>query len=221
MTGFKINFTEEPSPRVKEALLRNRRNRQTANISHSKRIGRTEFLMEATTFEGHALWNDQLLKPLMLDRHWISDGPSICAGYLDEMPVQFVLRWWLIHSRWVCLFEPTSTVVDYRLIDAWFGLNMPRVADGGKLKLRTDASNFVNILHDCAPVRKDFTVRKFSAISSLVAAAILAFANLGFVRTPSKAQTHLTPVKSQDDKKRLAEEKRKRKAAKVAALTKG
>lgn len=99
-------------------------------------------VVEATSFEYHQLWKDWEDKST-----WKSNnsGYGQVIGYLDSRPVFLSLRTAIIVGQKVLFIEPTSEVVDWKLIDTWLLVNLPETAMIDKRINRTDAMNFTNV----------------------------------------------------------------------------
>lgn len=100
-------------------------------------------VVEATSFEYHQLWKEWDDKD-----SWFTNlsGFGQVIGHLDSRPVFLSLRTAIIEGQKVLFIEPTSEVVDWKLIDTWLLVNLPETAMIDKRINRTDAMNFINIL---------------------------------------------------------------------------
>lgn len=106
------------------------------------------------SFSSHMLWLEHHYKAEELGftkYTWKSDNSGLLetVGFLDEMPVCISLHKAEVEGQLLLFVEPTSTVVDHRLIRLWYDRNLPKTAfrkDGYVNK--TDAMNFSNVLRD-------------------------------------------------------------------------
>jgi hypothetical protein len=98
-------------------------------------------IVEANRFEQHCLW----------ERYTQNDGAAwqentmgygVRVGDLNDMPVFLSLTTANVNGKKILFIDPTSMVVDHRLIEAWIGRVLPGVN-------KTDATNF----HVVAPPR--------------------------------------------------------------------
>lgn len=102
------------------------------------------FVVEATRFEQHALW--QSYHPAV---NWgqINSGRGFQIGTLADMPVVIGLTWAIIDGQRVMFVEATSQVVDYRMVEAWLEANCQPMWDQGHRIARCDTTNFHLCLH--------------------------------------------------------------------------
>lgn len=109
----------------------------------------TEFLegvigvIEANSFEKLCLWQERGSKAAWKEN---PAGYSEVIGYLDDMPVCISLFTITVDGHKLLFFDPTSQVVDHRMIDQWLEENLPKSAfktDGWINK--TNAMNFHNV----------------------------------------------------------------------------
>lgn len=101
-------------------------------------------VVEATNFEYSKLWEAWEEKD---DWKSISGGYGVTIGRIDSRPVFISLRTAIIHGHKVLFIDPTSEVVDWKLIETWLLVNLPESAMEGKRVNTTDATNFRNIFH--------------------------------------------------------------------------
>ncbi len=83
---------------------------------------------------GHS-WNE--------DR--MNSGINCILGFCDKMPVAVTFTFAIIKGHKIMFIDPTSQVVDYRIIDKWLKKRMPKSAYVNKHVNRTDVGNFHNI----------------------------------------------------------------------------
>lgn len=112
----------------------------------------TEFLagvvgvVDANSYEKLCLWQEyhEGHKKEWKQR---SDGLLEIVGHLDDMPVCLNLTTAEVDGHKLLFIDPTSQVIDYRMIDKWLIDNLPRTArklDRDYIN-RTDAMNFHNV----------------------------------------------------------------------------
>jgi hypothetical protein len=113
---------------------------------------------EVTNYEKHMLWMEYSKEALAFGLtsdakftryEWKAGGHGLgeTVGYLADMPVHMTLWCDTIDGQKILFYEPTSMVVDNRMIQAWLEDNLPKTAfraDGYINK--TDAMNFCNVL---------------------------------------------------------------------------
>jgi hypothetical protein len=85
-----------------------------------KTFQETEVVCIATTEERHYLWKDN-------HEQWEDDstGDAEILGNLEGMPVVIARTWGKVNGKMVMFIEPTSQVVDYRMIDKWIEDTLP------------------------------------------------------------------------------------------------
>jgi hypothetical protein len=106
------------------------------------RLGATVFVVEATSFEQSALWQQH-----HEEWPWEQDNPGwlVTCGELDGLPVCFSLTFNRIMGRLVAFWDPTSRMVDHEMIEAWFDRHCSPKWDRGTRPARANAMNF----HHC------------------------------------------------------------------------
>jgi hypothetical protein len=105
----------------------------------------------ATSFEQHSLWA-QYHDQLAWDWVQITHGYGVTVGYvvdgaLDPMPVHISLSTVIVNGSKILFYNPTSAVVDWRMVDEWIELNVPDTAYyGNRARInRSDPMNFCNL----------------------------------------------------------------------------
>ena len=103
-------------------------------------------VVDASSYEHHMLWveNQRTDQP----RTWeeISLGFGVIVGHLGDRPVCLSLRKAVVDGHLLLFVDPTSQVVDHRLIDGWLSTNLPTSAHRATGSLnRTNAMNFHNV----------------------------------------------------------------------------
>ena len=88
------------------------------------RLLSTRFLVEATRNEWHTLWSRWCAKsqecrtPLVSEWEQLG-GWGVRVGDIDGRPIVICLNWDRLDGFLVCNWEPTSELVDYRMIHKW------------------------------------------------------------------------------------------------------
>ena len=106
--------------------------------------------VEASNYERLMLWNENRVHGLRIWNHGNVVGLMETVGFVDSMPVCISLLVEVIDGHKILFWEPTSMVVDHRLIDDWFTKTMPKSAyrEGSEYINKTDAMNFSNLFHN-------------------------------------------------------------------------
>ena len=104
-----------------------------------ERFKRTFFLVEATAFERRMLWSEWAK-----ELEWVDEpiGWLHTIGMFARCPVVLSFTWSSIGGQLVVFWEPTSQVVDYRMIDLWLAKYCPTLQKNGSANTRCDAENF-------------------------------------------------------------------------------
>jgi hypothetical protein len=78
---------------------------------------------------------------------WVENflGYSETLGRLADMPVCVSLRTAVVRGHKLLFIDPTSQVVDHRLIDEWLEEWLPPTARRGSVVNKVDAANFHNV----------------------------------------------------------------------------
>lgn len=102
-------------------------------LTLEQKLLKTKGIIEATSFECLCLYKEH-------EKDWIQDngGIVIQVGELDNMPVNISIFWNTVNGAYLLFWEAISQVVDHRMIDKWFGKNLPNIK-------RVDAMNFSNV----------------------------------------------------------------------------
>lgn len=129
--------------------------------SIDSRLAKTVFVVEATGCEQTELWERYHEKVT-----WVQDNPGrlVTVGYIktvpanstlwdmlnrkfESRPVCICLSWNLLNGKYVLFWYPTSSLVDNRMIEAWFKDNCtPPSYDHGR-PANCNANNFVHCIH--------------------------------------------------------------------------
>lgn len=105
-----------------------------------------EAIIECDSFSQHALW-----KEFHERCEWKQNlsGYGVTVGYLAEQPVFISILKAVVDSVTILFINPTSEVVDWRMIEKWLKKNMPATAYRDSTYLnKQDAQNFSNALFD-------------------------------------------------------------------------
>lgn len=104
------------------------------------------YVVEATDFEKLCLFGEN-------EREWYVTWEHVSMGNMatiehilvngENLPVVVSVFYALLNGKVVAFYEPTSQVVDHRMVKAWLEVNSPAFAAGRKC----DAMNFHLCLH--------------------------------------------------------------------------
>ena len=126
----------------------------TVEESIAERLSEAIFLIEATSYEQLSLWREHSHESdTVLDRDltwWeqVNPGHGFKVGELAGMPVVISLSYNRINDKLVAFWEPTSQVVDYRIIAKWFEDNFHGTWDNGRRRATTNAMNFGHVVEE-------------------------------------------------------------------------
>jgi hypothetical protein len=114
------------------------------------RFADTVFFVEANSFEQLKLWETNAAGNWWPKLPWEEDckGFMETIGYLSNRPVCVSFSFAKINGRRICFFDPTSQVVDHKMIEKWFEENCFPV-HRGNLFAQCDAMNFHHCLEVC------------------------------------------------------------------------
>ena len=102
-------------------------------------IAATEYVVEATRYEEFALWKEFNNQIKWGDINF--GGYGIYLGNVGNMPVMLSIRFQQLNNHLVMFYEPTSQMVDWRMVEEWID-RVPIVAQKGKRDAQSDAMNF-------------------------------------------------------------------------------
>lgn len=93
-------------------------------------------IIEANTNEYVYIWEQNKEH---VGYNWIEINSGILeyVGFLDDRPICISLRKAIINGDLILFWYATSQVIDYKMIDEWFALNLPNIP-------KTDSTNWVN-----------------------------------------------------------------------------
>lgn len=128
--------------------------------STEARLAASLFLVEANSFEYHALWADhsheslwppydqRLVKRAYDPVHWeqVCDGKMEMVGKLGNREVWVSFRWAWLDGQLIAFWEATSQLVDHKLVDAWLAKHFTGRYDNGHRPATCDAMNFGHCL---------------------------------------------------------------------------
>lgn len=117
-------------------------------INREKFFAGTCGLVEANSYENMKIWED-----IKTSKHYtyksLSEGWFEQVGTLADMPVTVSMFASLINGHKVIFWESPSTVVDHRLIAAYFKEHLPKTSyrSGGEYLNQENAMNAFNVFH--------------------------------------------------------------------------
>lgn len=112
--------------------------------AHVSRMTReTMFLIEATDFEQHCLW-EQTHKRCRWEQ--INPGLWERVGHLAARPVAISVSWARIDGRVVAIWTMTSQVTDSVMAETWLSQRFGEIKWGGGRRAWTNAQNFHHAL---------------------------------------------------------------------------
>ena len=102
-------------------------------------LAATAFAVEASNFERHCLWNTHHEQV-----HWKScnAGYGVNIGKCAGMPVFVSVIFSVIDGHVVLFYEPTSQVVDWRMVEEWLKTTVPCTWKDNHWVGKADANNF-------------------------------------------------------------------------------
>lgn len=113
----------------------------------NERAKATKYVVRATCFEQHMLWSDwsdQSMNPLSKERcqKWqqMNTGCMVTVGYIADRPICICLSWNKIDGEMVMFVDPTSELVDHKMIDEWLRKHCNPMVDGRRAIV--DATNY-------------------------------------------------------------------------------
>ena len=112
------------------------------------RLAETLFIVEATSFEQHMLWEKH-----SKTHKWeqINNGWLVTVGKLDDRPCCITTSWARINGQLVMFYYQCSEVTDSVQMDNWLEKHFKGTWCGGHRRANTDAGNF----HLCLNAIKD------------------------------------------------------------------
>ena len=103
------------------------------------RLSETMFIVEATSFEQHCLWEKHHKE---LDWEQINSGWLVTVGELDGRPCCISTSWARIESQLVMFYNQCSQVTDTLQTYAWLHKYFKGTWSNGRRVASTDAQNF-------------------------------------------------------------------------------
>lgn len=117
-------------------------------------LKRTFFIVEATSFEGHCLWeahSSQSTRTLPNGSHvdWVQLNPGyvVQIGTLDGRPVVLSMQWATLDDKLVMFWDMCSQVCDYKMAEKWLDEHFFGMYDSGTRRASCDAKNFHMCIH--------------------------------------------------------------------------
>lgn len=110
------------------------------------RLKKTLFIVEATSFEMHMLWERHVYKnpnPLKWEQ---MDGWLVTVGHLKKRPCCISVFWVKIDNQLIMFWYPTSQFVDHLMIDKWLGEHFCGKWDNQRRRAECDANNFYHCI---------------------------------------------------------------------------
>lgn len=111
------------------------------------RLTKTHFLLEATHFETHMLW-EMYCKESKYHRNHVFDkweqlnGWLVNVGYLSKnLPVNISMHWMSMDGFIVCQWEPVSMLYDMEMAHDWLDKHYTRKTNDGR-SAYTNTDNF-------------------------------------------------------------------------------
>lgn len=95
-------------------------------------------VVEANSFERHTLWQRHAHQYSWEDN---LSGIGYVIGTLDDRPIMLSLLTSTLGGKKILWIEPTSQVVDWKMIDEWRRFHLPKLR-------KWDAGNFHNVIRD-------------------------------------------------------------------------
>ena len=119
-------------------LLNTRDSDNFVDTELSKEI---QYLVEVDSYSKHKLFVEHKLTQVT------SGGSMIHVGMFGDMPICMTLSVVKVNEKYVMMYEPTSMVVHYRMVEDWLKSKFPHLFEG-RYRL-TDANNFHNVMLYC------------------------------------------------------------------------
>lgn len=117
------------------------------------RLKETLFVVEATSFEQHCLWQQFAENsPYRISQYgrlrWEQmDGWLITIGHIEDHPVCMTVSWAKINGHLVMFWDQCSRVTDSVMAEAWINEHFKGKWDNGNRLAQTDANNFHHCVH--------------------------------------------------------------------------
>jgi len=132
-------------------------------MNFEDRLRRTDFFVEANSFEESALWRKYVYEKPNRKMHdnvdingmeWLQDtaGFGKIVGHIGvgkKRPVGVHFSWYAIGDKYVCFYNPNTRYVDWDMVEKWIEKHFPVKYDNGTRRAMTDANNFHNCYHFC------------------------------------------------------------------------
>lgn len=110
-----------------------------SQVTAESRLADTFFIVEATSFEQHMLWEKH-----HKNMNWqqIHSGWLVTVGKLDGRPCCVDMTWAKIDDQLVMFYDQCSQVTDVLQTNAWIYKHFNGTWDNGTRTASTDAGNF-------------------------------------------------------------------------------
>ncbi len=107
--------------------------------SAESRLAETLFIVEATDFEQHCLWekHHQHINWKQINSGWI-----VIVGRLEERPCCIATSWAKIEDQLIMFYDQCSQVTDCEQTDKWLEEHFKGTWDNGRRYAKTNAKNF-------------------------------------------------------------------------------
>lgn len=112
--------------------------------SAESRLAETLFIVEATSFEQHCLWEKHHKE---LNWQQINSGWLVTVGKLGDRPCCITTSWAKIEDQLVMFYDQCSQVTDTLQTYEWMHKHFNGTWDNGRRMASTDAQNFHLCLH--------------------------------------------------------------------------
>lgn len=124
------------------------------NDTAESRLKKTLFIVEATSNEVQGFWRDHAKENTFNPNpHYTAkvtweqmDGWLVTVGHYTKRPVCISVMFNKLDGHIIMFWEPTSQLVDHKMIDKWLEKNFTGTYDKGYRRASCDASNFGHCL---------------------------------------------------------------------------
>jgi hypothetical protein len=104
-----------------------------------------KFLVSATDFERHMLWQKWHHNEHRVSWEQIMSGFGPCIGTIDGRPICLSLSFAIIEGHKVLFHDVVSQLADYKMAEEWLEMHCKPATNGGRST--TDAQNFHICVH--------------------------------------------------------------------------
>ena len=129
---------------------------ELVEYEHDPRFMKTEFVVEANSYERHSLWKEYYFDKEADRVSWEQDNSGFWMklGELSGMPVCYEFFWSTVDGLLVLFYAPTSVVDDRRMVDAFLEKYCNPKWDKGIRRANTNAMNFHHVLNAASDKKK-------------------------------------------------------------------